>query len=86
MVLTASSTFLVISVSISRVHDSDQHGGNVDLGEKIDAQAEVAEGADHHQRKNQHGRENGAANAKLGECMHGLPNHLLKNYCTLEYH
>ena len=75
MVLTASSTFLVISVSISSgdapglaMITSD--GGDVDLGEQIDAQAEIRKDAHHHQRQNQHGGEDRPADAELGECVH----------------
>ena len=79
MVLTASSIFLVISVSISSgrgagIGDDDDDGGDIDLGEQIHAEREVGEDADHDQRQNQHGREDGPADAELGECMHGLPN------------
>src|ERR1035441_7184283 len=106
MVLTESSTFLEISVSISSeggahlvhladgvdrvfhllgdfgfdllggsagVDDGHDDGGDIDLGEQVDAEREVGKNADHDQRENQHGGEDGAADAKLGECMHGLP-------------
>ena len=71
MVLTASSTFLVISVSIS---SGDAPGsetvtctvGISTFGKQIDAEAEIGEDADHHERQNQHGGEDRAADAELG--------------------
>ena len=76
MVLTASSTFLEISVSISSgragVGDDHHDGGDIDLGKQVDAEREVGKDADYDQRQNQHGREDRAADAKLGECMHGV--------------
>src|ERR1019366_5591621 len=57
----------------ARVDDGHDDGGDIDLGKEIDAEREVGKDADHDQRQNQHGGENGSADAKLGECMHGLP-------------
>ena len=77
MVLTASSIFLVISVSIS---SGDAPGlsmvtdtvGISTLGNEIDAQTEVGEASHHDQRQNQHGREDRTSDAQCCEFMHGL--------------
>ena len=55
------------------VGDDHDDGGDIDLGKQIDAEREVGKDADHHQRQNQHGGEDRAADAELGECVHGLP-------------
>jgi hypothetical protein len=47
----------------------DRDGGQVDRGEPVDAEAEVAGPADDHQRQDEHRREDRAADADFGELL-----------------
>ena len=52
----------------ARHHDD---GGKVDLGEPIDAELEVADGADDGDEEDEHRREDRALDADFGEPLHG---------------
>lgn len=50
----------------------DADGGKIDGREAIDAEAEVARGADDDERQHEHGGEYGALDANFGELLHGV--------------
>ncbi len=55
--------FLRGGAGIRHRHDD---GGQVDFREEVDAQGEEREDADHHQRDDQHGGEDGTFDAECG--------------------
>ena len=74
IVLTAPSTWSVISVSIScggaGIHDGYRDGRQVDLRKEIDTQRLVRKQPDYSQTENQHRRKNRTANTYFSEFLH----------------
>ena len=71
IVLTASSILSVICISMSSGAEPgcagrDRNDREIDLGKAIQPELQVAENAEHHQHQDQHGGEDGTANAKGG--------------------
>ncbi len=54
----------------ARQHGGDGDEGELDLGEEVDAELPVGIQPDHHQRQDEHGGEDGPANADFSQLLH----------------